>query len=553
MQFAGFGRAAKPGIEDASDQQWETASRRANVLESLLAGGGPPRVAEAARQLGLSASMVYRLLARYRRNPVPSELLPKREGCVPGAHRLDAEVEDVVQNLIQRFYLKRQRPRVIDLHRQVAISCRKASLPVPSYKAIQARVKQLDPALEIKAREGAKPARDRFSPVRKGVRPTKPLELFQIDHTLADVILVDELERRPIGRPWLTLVIDVATRMIAGFHLSLDAPSATSVALAISHAVLPKSSVETDNTERSSWPVAGLPGIVHLDNAKEFHGLALERGCREHKITLTFRPPLRPNFGGHIERLIGTMMGEVHLLPGTTFSSIEERGEYSSERKASLTLREFEQWLTLQIVDIYHQRVHRGIKTSPLSAWNSAMAGLEASIRHPADTAKFYIDFLPGETRLIRRDGLQLFGIHYWESALSPIAGRSKQKYLVRYDPRDLSHVYVRDSNSAHYIKVPYRDIGHPAITLNEHRSVVKRLSKNKTVALNEKTIFAAILDQRALIDKARKDTAAARRGREKINALKESHRARDPKNVSAAAPAEAPASVEPYSVEVWE
>jgi transposase InsO family protein len=309
MQFSRSDRAAKPDIEAASDQQWESASRRATVLQNLLAsGGGPAQVSEAARELALSKAMVYRLLARYRVNPAPSELLPKREGRVPGTHRLDDEVEGIVQGLIQSFYLKRQRPRVIDLYRQVAFSCRTASLPTPSYKAIQTRVKQLDPALTIRAREGAKSARDRFSSVGRGLRPTKPLELFQVDDTLADLILVDELERKPIGRPWLTLVINVATRMIAGFHLSLDAPSATS---------------------------------------------------------LKFRPPLRPHVGGHVERLIDTLMGEVHLLPGTTFSSIEKREEYSSERKASLTLREFEQWLTLQIVDIYHQRTCRGTVFAP--------------------------------------------------------------------------------------------------------------------------------------------------------------------------------------------
>jgi hypothetical protein len=35
-------------------------------------------------------------------------------------------------------------------------------------------------------------------------------------------------------------------------------------------------------------------------------------------------------FGGHIERLIGTQMGKLHLLPGTTFSSPPERGDYDS-------------------------------------------------------------------------------------------------------------------------------------------------------------------------------------------------------------------------------
>ncbi len=135
-------------------------------------------------------------------------------------------------------------------------------------------MKQVDPALIVRAREVSKASRDRFKPVKGGLRPTKPRELWQIDHSLVDVIRVDELERRPIGRPWLTLVIDVATRMIAGFYLTMDPPCATSTALAISHSVLPKSGPCLESDE--SWPVEGLPDAIHLDNAKEFHSQALE-------------------------------------------------------------------------------------------------------------------------------------------------------------------------------------------------------------------------------------------------------------------------------------
>ncbi|WP_281241897.1 hypothetical protein [Celeribacter baekdonensis] len=38
----------------------------------------------------------------------------------------------------------------------------------------------------------------------------RPLEVVQIDHTLADIILVDQVERKPLARPWVTLAIDVA-------------------------------------------------------------------------------------------------------------------------------------------------------------------------------------------------------------------------------------------------------------------------------------------------------------------------------------------------------
>ena len=98
-----------------------------------------------------------------------------------------------------------------------------------------------------------------------------------------------------------------------------------SVALVLTHAVLPKDIWLADRELDLPWPMFGIPDALHVDNAPEFHSLALARGAQEYGIRLTFRPPARPYFGGHIERLIGTMMGAVHLLPGTTFSNVAER------------------------------------------------------------------------------------------------------------------------------------------------------------------------------------------------------------------------------------
>ena len=145
-----------------------------------------------------------------------------------------------------------------------------------------------------------------------------------------------------------------------------------------------------------------------------------------------------PHFGGHIERLIGSLMKAMHLLPGTTFSSTNERGEYDSEGKAVMTISKLEVWFALQVTGGYHDAFHRGLGGRPIDAWR----GLEsARLRHPADPERFYIDFLPFEQRLIRRDGIQLFRIHYWDNTLSGLAGRSQHKLLIRYDPRDLSKV----------------------------------------------------------------------------------------------------------------
>jgi putative transposase len=95
---------------------------------------------------------------------------------------------------------------------------------------------------------------------------------------------------------------------------------------------------------------------IHCDNASEFHGSMLERACQNYGIALEWRPIERPHYGGHIERWMGTFATEIHALPGSTFSSPAERGDYDSEGRAVLSLSEFEQWLAEYITGVYHQR-----------------------------------------------------------------------------------------------------------------------------------------------------------------------------------------------------
>jgi hypothetical protein len=84
-----------------------------------------------------------------------------------------------------------------------------------------------------------------------------PLDVVQIDHTPADVIVVDEHDRQPIGRPWLTLALDVASRAVLGFYVSLDAPSLVSVAMVLTNAVLLKATWLADRELDVPWPMAG--------------------------------------------------------------------------------------------------------------------------------------------------------------------------------------------------------------------------------------------------------------------------------------------------------
>jgi putative transposase len=90
-------------------------------------------------------------------------------------------------------------------------------------------------------RQGKRTAQQQFDP-KPGKTPgaTFPLSKVQVDHTILDIMLVDEITRQPFKRPWITLLIDVFSRVILGFYISFDAPGAYGTGRAIANAILPK-------------------------------------------------------------------------------------------------------------------------------------------------------------------------------------------------------------------------------------------------------------------------------------------------------------------------
>jgi hypothetical protein len=81
-------------------------------------------VADAARQLGLSRSVLYELLQRYRRRLQTSSLLPWKRGRKPNGSLLGDEREALLNTCIDEFYLQPERPSLAAL----APSCASARM-----------------------------------------------------------------------------------------------------------------------------------------------------------------------------------------------------------------------------------------------------------------------------------------------------------------------------------------------------------------------------------------------------------------------------------------
>lgn len=501
--------AAALSIPDAA---WAEAVRREPVIRPLAAEPrlGKAAIATAARQLGLRATQVYSLVRAFRANPVTASLAPRRPGPAKGSRRLDAALDGMVEAAIDAVFLQPEKPTLKAVFRQVRQDCRTAGLAAPSTKALRARVTARTLRERVAAREGRDAAGDRFRQVKAGPRTERPLQVVQIDHTKVDLELVDDLSRTCIGRPWLTLALDVCTRIVVGLYLSLDPPSAAGVAIAVAQAVLPKAGWLADCGITLAWPAEGLAKVIRVDNGAEFHSRAFERGCQQHGIRVEYRPPATPRFGGHIERLMGTLMGRIHALPGTTFSNVAERGDYPSQDRAMLTFREFERYLALEVLGPYHNEVHSALGRTPLSAWREGTAGQE--LRAPADPDALLLDFLPYEQRVVHREGVRLFNVLYQDGALAHLVDAGGAKVRVKYDPRDLSAVFAELPSGGH-ARVPYADLSRPPITFWEHRTASRKLRAEGRRTVDEHAIFEAVAEQRRIVSESCKLTRATRRG----------------------------------------
>ncbi|WP_052425198.1 DNA-binding domain-containing protein [Streptomyces fulvoviolaceus] len=234
---------AERGVLTAPTQMWETAVRQAEVIGPLAAKDtvGLAEADEAAERLRVSRRQVYVLLGRWRAGEgVVSDLVPGRSSGGRGGGRLSGEVETIVQEALRTRYLTRQRRSVAAVYKEITRQCRARGLRTPSRGSIQRRIERLDPVASVSGREG----REAVRPLRSagGVPPvvTGLLEQVQVDHTPVDVIVVDERHRLPIGRPYLTAAIDVASRCVVGLVVTLEAPSAASVGLCLAHTAMDK-------------------------------------------------------------------------------------------------------------------------------------------------------------------------------------------------------------------------------------------------------------------------------------------------------------------------
>ena len=512
-------------ISEINDSEYNEAKRRYEAILPLLEKNLSRKDSvEYSKKIGIHFTTLYRWQERYKSTGTILGLISNKVGAKKGNTRLNSEIEILIKRIIDNYYLTIQKPSVQSVVDKVLAECKRMNIIAPHSNTIRNRIESITEYEKLKKQGNRGIARTKYEPAPNKFEADYPLQLIEIDHTPCDIILVDDEHRLPIGRPWITVAIDIYSRMIVGYYLSMNAPSVTSVGMCVSNTILPKDTLLAKFDVNANWNVWGFPETIHVDNGADFRADAVKKAGLAHGINIEFRPVGRANFGGHIERVIGTLMHEIHNLPGTTFSNIKQRGEYDSDANASMTFFEFEKWLVTFITKIYHKRVHNSLSLTPEQQWEEGLFGDENSIgfiQKPSSNSTIILDFLPIYERTIQKNGVNIDGLNYYEHVLRTKINQTengkKKQFIFKRDPRDIRYVWFYEESTKEYFKIPVANQNMPSMTAWEFDSIKTNLKNKGLKRVNQDAILEAREELHNQIQLSVKNSKKARRDSQRL------------------------------------
>ena len=190
-----------------------------------------------AKEVGKSSRTLWTWLSAFRVDGL-SGLVPKKRSDAGSYHNISSDVIDLVRAIRLTNPDWSTRAVLEEAERKLA----KLGASPPSMWQVRRICQDISPAVKALADKRVNEFRNRY-------RFTYPREhsgvSYQIDHNRVDVLVCDMRQpkyRAASGevRPWLTVVIDAASRRVIAFKFSYDPPNRHTVAGAIRISLLAK-------------------------------------------------------------------------------------------------------------------------------------------------------------------------------------------------------------------------------------------------------------------------------------------------------------------------
>ena len=464
------------------------AEHKANaVKEALAMRDATGKVEEVAKKYGIEITTLYRWIGKYQEGGTVA-LMRKLPRLGVGTVRRAMDEEEM--KYARKEYLQLIKPKAAQVYkklkkwreRQGQTSCSRATF----YRFIE-DLEKYEPDMVCLAREGEEEYMKKYAIKAIRKEPDRVNEVWEGDHHKIDAFI--KYKGRPV-RPWLTIWMDVCSRVIAGYTVSVQANGQT-IALAMRYGVLPKERTGWDGPDSitiatslkglgwesdilregagESLPFAGLPETLYIDNGEDYKSKLKQRKkhedweynremrnvCEILNIKSLFCTKYSPWAKGHCERWFGTFTSQfTRYIPGYCGNNEDNRPPGLDEKALAaagmlLDLEELSKLIDVYLWE-YHNTEHSVLGMTPLEKYVSTPKAREEM----PNSRAFDICLMDVERAKVTSSGIQRFGTAgrarwYKNDALDQMAG---QWVAIRYDPNRIGEILVFSAKTGDYV-----------------------------------------------------------------------------------------------------
>lgn len=486
---------------DQASSNYLESQRNYELIKSIVEGEGifdkrvrASRLNQAIAESGKGKPTLYRLLRRYwQRGQMKNALLPDYKNSGAGGKRRNFTTSKAGRPRI--YGIGRGEPVTESVRKQFRIICDKYLMNDKGFSIRYSYIK-FTKAYKLKhpdAEEHEIPTLRQFQyfykteytkatqltvktpqgNYKKDVRPLHgtateqalgPGSRYEIDATIADIYLVDDNEPdKVIGRPTIYMVIDVFSRMVAGFYIGFDNPSfpVAMKALICSFDSKVKACAEYGiDISEEQWPCVGIPDVLLADRGElmshQANYLVDAIGVR-----LESAPPRRGDAKGIVERSFGTLQAKFKpYMPGVvTGNKVKKHGERDYRVEAAVARSDFIEILLYSILahnlnkplEKYDRApdMPESLPSIPIELWRWGLQHRTGRLR-AIDTDIAKILLLPRQKVTVSELGVKLWGLTYtgkeiiqtgWMHRSSEVS--RPKKLFAAYELGSANHIYL--------------------------------------------------------------------------------------------------------------
>jgi putative transposase len=446
-----------------------------------------------------SADTLQLWLKRYVHSGSNPYVLCDRRPLARRSKRLCKTAESLMEAAIAKYYMQLRgvsaRATYIKLQEEIKAKQRlqNSIIEVPSERTLLRRINEIDPYVRDFKRFGGEIARNNWRFSLKGDQSTRVLERAEIDHTWLDIWVLDPRTGVPIGRPWITVVLDRFSGYPLGIYISFYGPSVASVAHAIKNSIFPKDDLLAGMPEiKAVWTAMGVAEMYVLDNGLEFHASAFRRLAWDLRADLLYNPVRQPWLKASIER---TMMEVNRMLPlrGKVYAPQKNMVPQDPKHGAAILFDDLCFGLIQWAADVFPKSIHPKTLIRPMDLWEDG----RQSCPLPMGFDRFEITAGVSAERTIDGDGAFFKYMRFNSYALQNYLRSHGTKFRteIRFNPDDLERIHILLPKPKEWLSVelqrPSIEYGR-GLSLIQHEIIREEAGKRLTRMNAEEELYSA-------------------------------------------------------------